>query len=42
VTNLRKKLHLAESEMKVVRNTLAKRALKDHPRAEAGILCYFI
>jgi large subunit ribosomal protein L10 len=26
VTNLRKKLHAAESEMKVVRNTLAKRA----------------
>ncbi len=31
VTNLRKKLHAAESEMKVVRNTLAKRAFKDHP-----------
>ena len=32
VTNLRKKLHAAESEMKVVRNTLAKRAFKDHPK----------
>ena len=31
VTSLRKKLHAAESEMKVVRNTLAKRAFKDHP-----------
>ena len=28
VTNLRKKLHHADAEMKVVRNTLAKRALK--------------
>ncbi len=28
VTDLRKKLHPVESEMKVVRNTLAKRALK--------------
>ena len=34
VTNLRKKLHLSESEMKVVRNTLAKRAFKDHPTVE--------
>lgn len=34
VTNLRKKLHAAESEMKVVRNTLALRAFKDHPIAE--------
>lgn len=31
VTDLRKKLHPIESEMKVVRNTLAKRALKDFP-----------
>ena len=36
VTNLRKKLHAAESEMKVVRNTLAKRAMKDHPAVEAA------
>lgn len=33
VTNLRKKLNKSESEMKVVRNTLAKRAFKDHPGA---------
>lgn len=31
VTNLRKQLNQNESEMKVVRNTLAKRAFKDHP-----------
>ncbi|MCC2677788.1 MAG: ribosomal protein [Pseudobdellovibrio sp.] len=36
VTNLRKKLHAAESEMKVVRNTLAKRAFKDHPKVEGA------
>ena len=34
VTNLRKSLYKAESEMKVVRNTLAKRAFKDHPAVE--------
>ncbi|MBX2987395.1 MAG: 50S ribosomal protein L10 [Bdellovibrionaceae bacterium] len=34
VTNLRKKLNQSESEMKVVRNTLAKRAFKDHPNVE--------
>ena len=34
VTSLRKKLHAAESEMKVVRNTLALRAFKGHPAAE--------
>ena len=33
VTSLRKKLHAAESEMKVVRNTLALRAFKDNPTA---------
>ncbi|MGZ3797224.1 MAG: 50S ribosomal protein L10 [Pseudobdellovibrionaceae bacterium] len=37
VTSLRKKLHTSESEMKVVRNTLAKRALKDHPAAEKAL-----
>jgi len=31
VTNLRKKLNQADAEMKVVRNTLAKRALKNYP-----------
>ena len=36
VTNLRKKLHAAESEMKVVRNTLAKRAFKDHPAVQGA------
>ena len=34
VTSLRKKLNASESEMKVVRNTLAKRAFKDHPTIE--------
>jgi len=34
VTSLRKKLHASDSEMKVVRNTLAKRAFKDHPAVE--------
>ena len=34
VTGLRKKLNQADSEMKVVRNTLAKLAFKDHPAAE--------
>ena len=37
VTSLRKKLHNSESEMKVVRNTLAKRALKDYPKAEQAL-----
>jgi large subunit ribosomal protein L10 len=37
VTNLRKKLHTSESEMKVVRNTLAKLALKGHPAAEKAL-----
>ena len=36
VTSLRKKLHAAESEMKVVRNTLAKRAFKDHPKVQGA------
>lgn len=33
VTSLRKKLNKADSEMKVVRNTLAKRAFANHPAA---------
>lgn len=37
VTSLRKKLIQGESEMKVVRNTLAKRALKGHPAAEKAL-----
>ena len=36
VTRLRKTLTKSESEMKVVRNTLAKRALKDYPKVEAA------
>ena len=36
VTNLRKKLHKSESEMKVVRNTLATRAFKDHPKVQSA------
>lgn len=36
VTSLRKKLHVVESEMKVVRNTLAKRAFKDHPKIQSA------
>jgi large subunit ribosomal protein L10 len=35
VTSLRKKLVPVESEMKVVRNTLAIRALMDHPQSES-------
>lgn len=37
VTNLRKKLHAAESEMKVVRNTLAKRAFKGNAVHEQAL-----
>ena len=37
VTNLRKKLYATQSEMRVVRNTLAKRALKDHPAQEQAL-----
>lgn len=37
VTSLRKKLHQSESEMKVIRNTLAKRALKSHPEADKAL-----
>ena len=37
VTALRKKLHASESEMKVVRNTLALRALQDHPKSHAAL-----
>lgn len=41
VTELRKKLHPTESEMKVVRNTLAKRALKNHPAIDKAISSSF-
>ncbi|HND84827.1 MAG TPA: 50S ribosomal protein L10 [Pseudobdellovibrionaceae bacterium] len=37
VTNLRKNLVRADSEMKVVRNTLARRALKAHPDADKAL-----
>jgi len=37
VTSLRKKLSPAEGEMKVVRNTLAKRALMKYPEMEKAI-----
>ncbi len=37
VTSLRKKLHPVESEMKVVRNTLALRALMDHPKSQEAM-----
>lgn len=37
VTDLRKKLFPQEAEMKVVRNTLAKRALKGYPEIDAAI-----
>lgn len=36
VTSLRKKLNASDSEMKVVRNTLAKRAFKNHPAVESA------
>lgn len=41
VTSLRKKLRPSESEMKVVRNTLAKRALKDYPALETALATSF-
>lgn len=37
VTKLRKVLRPAQAEMKVVRNTLALRALKDHPAMESAL-----
>jgi len=37
VTNLRKSLHKTNSEMKVVRNTLARLALKNHPEADKAL-----
>lgn len=42
VTNLRKKLFTVNAEMKVVRNTLAKLALKDHPEADQAISGIFV
>ncbi len=42
VTTLRKKLVPVECEMKVVRNTLAIRALMDHPKSESAIKDSFV
>lgn len=42
VTKLRKSLRPVESEMKVVRNTLALRALADHPDIKAALENEFI
>ena len=42
VTTLRKRLVPVESEMKVVRNTLAVRALMDHPDSESAIKDSFV
>jgi len=42
VTNLRKNLRGQNSEMKVVRNTLAKLALKDHPETDAALEGEFV
>ena len=42
VTTLRKKLVPLECEMKVVRNTLAVRALGDHPQSESAIKDSFV
>ena len=42
VTSLRKKLHPLEAEMSVVRNTLALRALADHPKTETALKSGFI
>ena len=42
VTSLRKKLHPTQSEMKVVRNTLAIRALIDNPKSESAIKASFV
>lgn len=41
VTTLRKKLFTIKAEMKVVRNTLAKRALKDFPEAGEALSTSF-
>lgn len=37
VTTLRKTLSKSDSELRVVRNTLAKLALKDHPEADTAL-----
>lgn len=42
VTNLRKKLHPIEAEMSVVRNTLALRAISEHPQTETALKDGFV
>ena len=42
VTTLRKQLSNLDSEMRVVRNTLAKRALMDHPEIEKDLTDDFV
>lgn len=42
VTNLRKKLRSVDSEMKVVRNTLARLALNDHPGIKTALEDSFV
>lgn len=42
MTSLRKSLRPIESEIKVVRNTLARRALKDHPELESCLSDHFV
>lgn len=42
VTNLRKSLRPVQAEMKVVRNTLAKRALGEHPDVESYLSEHFV
>ncbi|MCC7405869.1 MAG: 50S ribosomal protein L10 [Bdellovibrionales bacterium] len=42
VTSLRKQLHPLQSEMRVVRNTLARRALMDHPTTESVLKDEFV
>lgn len=42
VTKLRKVLHPLASEMRVVRNTLARRALKEHPTMESALSEAFV
>lgn len=42
VTVLRKSLRNIDSEMRVVRNTLAKLALKDHPESDAALEGEFV
>ena len=42
VTNLRKTLRPMEAEMKVVRNTLALRAIKDHPSVDECLQDKFV